>query len=275
MNAFETAIKFFAELSIETPTLYGWFHMCWLAITALSCTLVFCMRKRITQKQVDVTLIVWGTALVFIEILKQLVVSFRFVNDRVEWSYAWWAFPFQFCSMPLYLAIPAGALRQGKTKDALNSFLSSYALLGGAIAMIYPANMFTTSAFISIHTMLWHSSMVTVCFMLLASKTVKPSVKALLRAGIVFIIVTAIAVALNVIIGECTGVKDVNLFFISPYEAWKVPIIKLVYDAVPYPVYLLLFIIAMTAAAALILGAAHGFNKLAERVRERNEGKTA
>ena len=83
MNAFETAIKFFAELSIETPTLYGWFHMCWLAITALSCTLVFCMRKRITQKQMDVTLIVWGTALVFIETARRLV-QIRKRSRRVE-----------------------------------------------------------------------------------------------------------------------------------------------------------------------------------------------
>ena len=275
MNVFEKAIYFLAERRIDMPTLYGWFHLAWLGITLFACALIFALRHKITQRQTDITLIVWGVCLILLEILKQFVVSFGCVDGKAEWNYAWWAFPFQFCSMPLYLAIPAGALPDGKVKGALKAFLASYALLGGAAAMIYPANMFTTTAFISVHTMLWHSSMVAVCFMLLATRAVKPSFKSMAGAVILFLVLTLIALILNIAIGEGVGVKDVHLFFISPYEAWKVPVISTVYNAVPYPVFLMLFIIAMTAAAAMIMGAAHGLYKLYEHVRESKKDKAA
>ncbi|MDE7330135.1 MAG: YwaF family protein, partial [Clostridia bacterium] len=215
MNDFEKVINFIASRKTDTPTLYGWFHLTWLAVTFIACTVVFVMRKKITRTQVDLTLVVWGGALILLEVLKQLVVSFKNVDGEAVWQYAWWAFPFQFCSTPLYLALPAGFLRKGAIKDALYSFLASYAFMGGFVALVYPANMFTSSAFISAHTMLWHSSMVVILFMLLASGTVKPCKSAFLRATAVFVILTSLAIILNVIIGECAGAKGVNIFFIS------------------------------------------------------------
>ena len=76
MNDFEKVINFIASRKTDTPTLYGWFHLTWLAVTFIACTVVFVMRKKITRTQVDLTLVVWGGALILLEVLKQLVVSF-------------------------------------------------------------------------------------------------------------------------------------------------------------------------------------------------------
>ncbi|MDE7329677.1 MAG: hypothetical protein K2N30_01075, partial [Clostridia bacterium] len=56
-----------------------------------------------------------------------------------------------------------------------------------------------------------------------------------------------------------------------PYEAWKVPLIKLIYESVPYPVYLLLYVIAMSAAAGLVLGLTHAVARIDGHSSERRE----
>ncbi len=280
MNAIEIFIKSIADWTVDVPTFYGWFHLVWLGITAVSCAVVFAMHGKISQKAVDITLIVWGTALILLEIIKQLLCSFHYDGQTVTWSYGWWVFPFQFCSCPLYLALPAGIIRKGKVKDALLSFLASYALFGGLVALVYPANMFTTSGFLSMHTMLWHSSMVVICTMLFASGAVKPTFKKLLSATVIFIILATIAVILNVIVSNCTDISGFNMFFISPYESWDVPIVKLIFDNVPYPVYLMLYLLGFFAAAGLVFLTARGIAKIYRgkeicEPNEENEHKSA
>ena len=112
MNAIEIFIKSIADWTVDVPTFYGWFHLVWLGITAVSCAVVFAMHGKISQKAVDITLIVWGTVLILLEIIKQLLCSFHYDGQTVTWSYGWWVFPFQFCSCPLYLALPAGIIRK-------------------------------------------------------------------------------------------------------------------------------------------------------------------
>ena len=66
MNAIEIFIKSIADWTVDVPTFYGWFHLVWLGITVVSCAVVFAMHGKISQKAVDITLIVWGTALILL-----------------------------------------------------------------------------------------------------------------------------------------------------------------------------------------------------------------
>ena len=52
------------------------------------------------------------------------------------------------------------------------------------------------------------------------------------------------------------------MFFISPYESWDVPIVKFVFDNVPYPVYLMLYLLGFFAAAGIVFLIAHGIAKI-------------
>ena len=242
---------------METPEFYGAFHLIWLGVAVIACALIFFLRRKISPKAVDITLIVWGVVLILLEILKQLLSSCHFSADGASWSYAWWAFPYQFCSSPLLIAIPAGALKRGKIKQALYNFLSTYTLFAGIAVMFYPANVFGGSAFLNYHSMFWHSSMVAVCFMLHATKTVKPSFKGLLSATVVFAVMAVIALILNIAIGD-----KVNLFYISPYVPFPVPIVKLIWESVPFPVYFILYLLGFSIAAGLMFAISYGVSKL-------------
>lgn len=257
-------LKTLKNWRMQTPAFYGAFHLVWLGVAAVACTLIFFLRRKITPKAVDITLIIWGAVLIILEIIKQLMVSCSFTEDGVVWSYAWWAFPYQFCSSPLFVALPAGIIRRGKIKNALLSFLSSYALFAGLVVMLYPANIFGGSGFLNHHSMLWHSSMVAAGFMLHATKTVTPSFKSLLSATAVFAALSAVAVILNFSLGD-----KVNLFYISPYVPFTVPIVKLIWESVPYPVYLILYLIGFGIAAGIMFAVSYGASR-AFRVRRKN-----
>lgn len=250
---------------MDKPAFYGWYHILWLCATVIACALIFAFRKRISQKAVDVTLIVWGSIMIFLELCKQIIVCFHAVGDAAVWSYEWSSFPFQFCSCPLFVALPAGLWKKGKIKDMLLSFLAAFAIIGGGVAMLCPAGMFTSSVFLNLHTMIWHSSMVAVCFTLLATRTVVPTKRSLIYGSCVFITLVIIALILNICIGGHMGVQGFNLFYISPYEAFEVPIVQFAYAHLPYPVYLILYIVLFTLCAALVLSAAHGVHRLLQK----------
>lgn len=269
MNPFEKIVNAVAGLTMAKPPFYGWYHTFWISVTIAACILIFNLRKQITERAVNVTLIAWASVLIFLEICKQIVVSFHYDGETVIWSYNWASFPFQFCSCPLFVALPAGILKKGKIKRLLISFIGAFAIIGGGFAMLVPANMFSNSVFLNVHTMVWHSSMVCVCFLLLATRTVTPSWRSLLDGLVVFINLVFIALLLNVLIGGHMGIKGFNLFYISPYEAFDVPLIQFAYAHLPYPVYLLLYISLFTLAATLVLLIAHGGHKLVQRSRKK------
>lgn len=245
MNGFERAVKVLHDWQMPKPNFYGWFHIIWLLLMIAACALVIIFRKRIPQKAVRITLIVWGAAMILLEVIKQVLLSFHIHGGIAVWEYAWAVFPFQFCSCPLYVALPAGLLKKGKIKDALQSFIGLFAIVGGFAAMMCPANMFSHFVFINLHTMIWHVSMVTVSVMLLATRTVKFDFFSILKGFIIFIILTAAALVLNIALKD-TGI---NLFYISPYYAFNMAFVEWFYAHLPYPVYLIFYIVAFTLAA--------------------------
>ena len=97
-------------------------------------------------------------SLLFFEILKQVIYTLQ------AGHYQWYAFPFQFCSVPIYLVPLALLIRNEKIKTALYNFLSFYVLLAGLIVMFYPGDVFTTDVVINFQTMIHHMSMVLIGF---------------------------------------------------------------------------------------------------------------
>ena len=79
------------------------------------------------------------TALVVIllEIYKQINYTFSY-EGAITFDYQWYAFPFQFCSTPMYVGLLVGLFRKGKIHDALCAYLATYAVFAGLCVMIYP-----------------------------------------------------------------------------------------------------------------------------------------
>ncbi len=263
------------EGTMATPTWFGWYHIMWLVIMVAVCVLVYIFRNKISKKTVNIILLTTGIVLVIFEIYKQVIYSFDYhgVDQSATWSYRWWAFPFQFCSTPMYLMILAGVLRKGKVYDCLTGYLATYALFAGLAVMVYPGGVFTSEIGINIQTMFWHSSMFMIGFLLLATRTVELKFKTVLKATIVFAIMVTLALVMDILWHFYGTEGTFNMFYISPYYPCTLPLLEIIYANTPYVVFLLIYIIGFMLVASFMMGFAKTFNLLEKHIAKRKAEK--
>lgn len=256
--------------TMTRPTWFGWYHILWICLMVTACILIYIFRKKFSRKGVNIAILTIGIALIIFELYKQITYAFRYgANGTSSWQMPWWAFPFQFCSTPMYLMVLAGILRKGKVYECLTSYLSTFALFGGLLVMIYPGDVFTTTIGINIQTMFWHSSMFVIGFMLLATRSVEFKFKTILKASIVFIIMVAIALVMNILWHFYGTDAKFNMFYISPYLPCTLVVLDVIYESTPYVIFLLIYIIGFVLAATIILAAAMLFDRLEKSLHTR------
>lgn len=270
MNWFEK-IVYTLQAEMPRPTWFGWFHLLWIGIMLVECLLIFIFRKKLSPKKINAILLTTGILLILFEAYKQIVFSFNYNDGNPYWEYEWYAFPFQFCSTPMYLMLLAGILRKGKVHNALLSYLSTFALIAGMIVMVYPGNVFIGKIGINIQTMFWHSSMVVVGFMLLVTKSVKFNFKTFLKAFAVFCVMVVLALGMDIVWHYFGDDQKFNMFYISPYLKCELVVLDVIYASVPYPVFLLLYIVAFSLAGLIIIYCAKLFELIALKIGSRKE----
>ncbi|MBE7075983.1 MAG: hypothetical protein E7375_02835 [Clostridiales bacterium] len=245
----------FLQGEMTTPTLFSWFHIMCLCILIASCVTVFLLRKRISQKAVNNIVLIIGIMCIVFEIYKQLVFSYNYEEGvGATWDFQWYAFPYQFCSTPMYLMVLAGILRKGKVYNAIMAYLATFSMFAGLCVMLYPGNVFISMIGINIQTMFCHGTMFFVAFLLLATRVVPVKFETVFKGLIVFVIVLTIALLLNVIWHYCGNEEDFNMFYISPFVPCdELPILNIINEKAPYIVYLLCYILGFTLAAFLLM----------------------
>ena len=266
------AILAFLDSSMETPLPYGWFHLLWFALSFLA--LIPLCRYPKNPSDAHVRRVVWITALVVavLEVYKQINYTFSYENG-IAADYQWYAFPFQFCSTPMYVGLLAGIIKKGKVHESLCAYLATYAMFAGLSVMVYPTSVFISTIGINIQTMICHGSMITVGIYLFYSGYVPLKHKTILKALPVFAVNVGIAVVLNEI-AHVTGLLEretFNMFFVSPYCEPHLPVYSLVQGVVPFPLCLLVYIMGFTAAAYLVLLIAMGVAALGRKIRRKTE----
>lgn len=190
-----------------------------------------------------------------LEIYKQINYTFCVGDNGIDCDYQWFAFPFQFCSTPMYVGLLAGMTRKGKLHKAFCAYLATYAMFAGAAVMLYPTTVFSGTMGINIQTMICHGSMIPIGALLYSSGYVKAEQKTLFPAFCVFAVAIAIAAVSNEIAFR-TGLLDsetFNMFFISPYCEPSLPVYSLVQRILPFPFCLIVYILGFTVAAYIML----------------------
>lgn len=268
---FEKLLRFF-DLKMEVPKSYGWFHLMFVAFVIIA-TFLLC---KFTSKKVKTVnkVILFSTLIVIaLEIYKQVNFSFAY-EEGIKFDYQWYSFPWQFCSMPMYVGLLAGILRRGKVYDCLCAFLATYSVFAGVCVMVYPEQVFISTVGINIQSMICHGAMIVIGVYLFYSGHVKIRHTTILKALPVFAIALLMAVVMNEIAYQ-SGLLETetfNMFFVSPYCEPSLPVYSLVQGAVPYPFCLFIYIIGFSLAAYIILLIAIGIK--AASVKLSNKTKT-
>ena len=242
----------FLDARMQTPTPYGAFHLFWIALIVALCILAVLLGKKCTKRQVNATLGITSALLILLEAYKQLNFSYTVATD--SWAYLWYAFPFQFCSTPMYVMLAAACIRKGRLYDCLCAYLATYALFAGLVVMVYPGDVFISTVGINLQTMIHHGAMVVIGVFLYASRTVRAQTKTLLNALPVFLTLSAVALTANVVFHFLSdGAHSFNMFFISPFETPTLVVFDKLFEYLPYPFYLASYILGFTLAAYITL----------------------
>ena len=210
-------------LSILQWTDYAWtppaafegFHLAFLAACVLISIGFAWLGMRIKAYQCDTLVFGAGCLLFVLEVYKQYY-SFFVMNDRV---YDFGFLPLQLCSLPLYLFLLTPLLPEGALKEAFYRFLAFFATMGGCLVMVYPA--FYDRLSLCIHTMVWHTVMISIGVMILFARGYGKSWRREMpSAVIVFIASVLLATLMNVLLRPLAyaSPNPLNLLYMSPYE---------------------------------------------------------
>ncbi|MBR2352957.1 MAG: YwaF family protein, partial [Clostridia bacterium] len=167
-------------------------------------------------------------------------------------------------------------LKDCKLRRFFMTFLSTFSLLAGIAVMLYPNTVFMTYTGINVQTMVHHGLQVAFGVYLFAYNRRQIKWKSLSGGVLVFVGFLVTAMSLNLIVHNIHLAKgmtdDFNMFFISPYFGCELPILSMIRDAVPYPLFLAAYLVAFSLGALLVYVIENGISMFCSR---RNAGESA
>jgi hypothetical protein len=185
-----------------------------------------------------------------LEIFKQVAFTFGVKNGIITADYQWYAFPFQFCSTPMFVALLAAVIPSKRFYRAAVAFLATYGIIAGVLVMAVPDTVFIDIIGVNVQTMVHHGSQITIGFFLLHRAHAIEKLSSALGGTAIFLSAITIALILN-----CTVIRFIpegevfNMFFISPYFNTTLPVYCNIQPKVPYPVFLFLYIFPYVTVA--------------------------
>lgn len=231
------------NISMETPKSYGAFHILFVIIGLIVVATLAYFLRNTNEKQNKIVLLTCSSFLIICEIIKQLDYYLILENP----GYDWWVFPFQLCSVPMYLCFIVAFVKQGVVKNAMYNFLAIFNMFSGAISFVEPSGLLHDNLFLTLHSCTWHMMLIFIGVYLMVTKRAGTSLKDFPQALIVFGIVVLIAQSLNFILKD----KGVNLFYISPFKRNPIAVFKDIWDILG-PWFTMILYISCIALGAFI-----------------------
>ena len=275
MNTLEKMIAFM-QSEMKKPTLFGGAHLFWLAMTVLGIVVICLTCKKLSDKKFRMILLIIGASLLTLEVFKQL--NFAYDAETDVWDYAWKQFPFQFCSVPMYVMVAVACLKEGKVRDCLCSFLATFGLFAGMIVLFYPATVLSEIIFRFTQSMMHHSAMLIVGVLMFVSGKVKMEHKTVLKALPVFVTCVVLAFTMNIIHHASGNTDSFNMFYIGPHDSCDLPVLDKIGEAMKIDSdklhignfgFALIYIVGFSLAAYVIVLLAMLISLVSRKIRQK------
>ena len=254
MKKFFASFIDFLDMDMPVPEPYDEFHICFVIITALSCFLLCRYFPAPSEKTLRIILLVYALVCIFLEVYKQLSFTFDVTDaGEITSGYQWYAFPFQFCSIPMYAALLAALIPSKKFLHGAISFLATFGVIAGVLVMATPTTVFIDTIGINIQTMVHHGGQICIGLYLLIKGGACKTLGAEL-GGIGFFL-GAVGTAL---ILDCTVIHllpegtTFDMFFLSPYFDTTLPVYVNIEPCVSFPVFVLLYVFPFITVSLLM-----------------------
>ncbi len=196
---------------MEKPAAYGPFHLTWCFVAVIVCVFLAWKLRNAGELGNKIILAGIGIFLVVCEAYKQLFYYYYIGNG----SYQWWIFPFQMCSVPMYLCLIAPFLKPGKLQSGMYHFMMIYNLLGGIMALMEPSGITHKYWTLTLHAFIWHTLLIFVGLYLGFSGRTTAVKQDFKLASLTLLALCGIAFCINLLFWDVSG-GDINMFFVGP-----------------------------------------------------------
>ena len=249
------------------PGMFSWFHLLSLALMVLMtvavCKIWGTKHDPKTERRV---IGVFAALLVLCEVFKQLF-WFEFYG-----YYRWEIFPFQFCSVPIYISVFAALVPSDKVREVCYRFLAFFGIIGGIAVMAVPtAVLYTYFVSISIHSMVWHAILIAMGAFLIVSRGYGRNFKELLAPFIMYLGCIVTAIIGNILVYKlhlgtdaCHEGDNLSMFYLSPYYPTQFPLLGAVQEF-SYPLFVLSYVAIFTCFSLIVWGTAKLCRKLGKK----------
>lgn len=195
-------ITFLAEQRASVMSPYSLPHILLSLAIIASAFLFSCLFRRLAVRPVRLCLI-FGILLALAELVKQLVLT------KYLGYYSWMDFPFQLCSIPMYLCLLYPFYKKGR--KCFEGFLSTFGLLGGIAALAEPSSSLTEVPFLTWHALLWHGILLFLGFYF-APRNKSGDFR---RPFLFYLLLALTALLLNTALSFPSD-ETINMFFLGP-----------------------------------------------------------
>lgn len=263
---------------IETPKSYGPFHLVALALTIALAIVLGIFGSKLNKdedknkKVTRLVVFIFGLVLFTIEVYKQVF----FTLDATH--YQWYAFPYQFCSVPMYACLISFFIKNDKVRGAIYRFIGLFGFVAGTAVMLYPGDVFISYVTICIHTMIWHGSLLALGVFIMTSQGIgKNYLKDVVPGMIVFCCFLTLALVMDVSFyhllfkeGKPFYDQTFNMFFLSPYFNCTLPILSIIQTKVPYILFLGSYLLAFSLAVSAVFGVCYLIRLISRKLKKSN-----
>ncbi len=193
------------------PKPYGAFHLIFFLGGIVIVTAAAWLLRNTNERQNKIVLWTVGGLLVAFEVYKQFFYTYVIGGG----AYQWWIFPFQLCSVPMYLCIIVPFLKEREVKHSMYEFMLAFNMMGGFIAFLEPSGLVHEYWTLTIHAFVWHLMLVFVGLYLGFSKRAGRRISDYKKAVSVFLILCALAFAINLVFWQASS-GTIKMFYIGP-----------------------------------------------------------
>ncbi len=193
------------------PEPYSAFHILFTTVGIICAVfLAHTFSMKSNSGKLNRLLFLCGLFLAVSEMYKQLFLYYV-VNDK---TYDWWYFPFQLCSIPMYLCLVLPLIRNSRVRTVLLTFLHDFGLLGGIMALAEPSGLLHPYWFLTLHGLLWHVLLIFIGLSIGFSRAYDTSLSGYAKTLPLLLFCCAIASIINV---TAKPAGQADMFYISPF----------------------------------------------------------
>ena len=264
---------------MEAPKMFGALHLVLLAAAICFAVLGAVWAKRLDDAGRVKLLAACGWILAVMEIYKQLFL-FYVVNNGV---YDWWYFPFQLCSVPMYLCILLPFLAKAAGSDmtvddagiklkrysACLTFMVGFTFVSATAALIYPQDFLRSYVTLTLHGFIWHGLLLFISLTISLSGMAELSWHGIGRSVLLFLVFCLLAVGINAFAeprmaaAYSAGLlrnQYAAMFYLNPYHISPQLLVGTIQKSAGIPVGLALYIaviVSVSTATDLVFRKTH------------------